>query len=349
MIRVAAGRSEDVDSACRRLAITRDAGLQWIVERIDERGRVAEAERFSSYSRLPWTLAVAGARPLAARVLSWIESNGLDENCDLPDNAANARYRERSAAYPVAMIAHGAWLLERFGTANRVLDRLRDYQSPATGGAYAERPTIRSSERQDLFPTMQLGMTALLAGRTEAATAAFEWLVRFHEAQPELPRRLYTGWDERGLIVDVPAEEEFESITDLTQPRQAFYNPGMAAAFCGRFLAATGDERARSLGRALLDLSIDGTPAQFDHSESRQICKFGWGAATMLEADPDGDHLPQVLRMAEWFHESQNADGSWHNSPFRSPQPSVGQLMDITVEFVLHVCTILCALEGMRW
>ncbi len=149
------------------------------------------------------------------------------------------------------------------------------------------------------------------------------------------------------MILDVPAEEEFELVTDLTQPRQAFYNPGMAAAFCGRYLAATGDERARALGRSLLELSIDGTPAQFDHSESRQICKFGWGAAAMLEADPDGAHLPQVLRMVDWFHESQNPDGSWHNSPFRTSDPTVGQLMDITVEFVLHVSTMLSALEGL--
>lgn len=350
MLRVLSTRPEDVNSACRKLTVTRDAGLRWIVERVDDQGRVADAEAYNSYCRLPWTLAVAGgSRPLAARVLTWIERNGLDRGADLPDTPANFRYRERWAAYPVAMIAHGAWLLERFETANRLMDRLRRYQSPATGGAYAEPPSRRRGERQDLFPTMQLGMTALLTGRLDVATATFDWLLRLYEAQPELPGRLYTGWDERGLIVDVPAGEEFDLVTDLTQPRQAFYNPGMAAAFCGRFLAATGDERARSLGRVLLDLSIDGTPAQFDHSESRQICKFGWGAAAMLEADPAGGHLPQVLRMAEWFDESQSPDGSWHNSPFRTPDPTAGQVMDITVEFVLHVSTLLNALEGQPW
>jgi hypothetical protein len=45
VIRVATDRAKEVDSACRKLAETRDAGLQWIVERIDEQGRAAEAER----------------------------------------------------------------------------------------------------------------------------------------------------------------------------------------------------------------------------------------------------------------------------------------------------------------
>jgi hypothetical protein len=189
-------------------------------------------------------------------------------------------------------------------------------------------------------------MTALTCGRREVADGCYRWISALHDAQPELPRRLYSGMDENGLITEIPAGLEFELLTDLEQPRQAFYNPGIAASFLARYFMQTGEERARELGRSFLRLSAEATDRQYDHTESKQVCKFGWGAALMAEADPAGDHLRWAIRMGEWFADGQLPDGRWHNSPFLTPEPTDADDVEIGAEFVLHLTTILTALGG---
>ena len=341
--------TESVSSELQKKVRTcRDLGLSFLLDRVDEDGRPAGEP--VHHARLPWTLAVAGARPEAAAVLSWHEREILDGNGDFPAGDNRSRWSERWAAYPLAMLAMGAWILERYDTSEAIMGTLVDYQDPVTGGAYTQRPEIRSSQRQDLFPTAQLGMTALMTGRRQVAEGCFRWLSELFELQPELPNRLFSARDENGLISPHGEEPgsilEFEVITDFEKGRQAFYNPGIAAAFLGRYYGQTGDEVARDLGRGYLRLSAGGTEEQFDFSESMQICKFGWGVTHMAEVDPEGGHLPNVVRMAEWFIASQFDDGRWRNSPFLTPEPTIGGDMEITAEFVLHASTILNMLAG---
>jgi hypothetical protein len=324
----------------------RDAGTAWLLARIAPDGEPVGARERNGWYRVPWTLAVVGERETAAAVLSWAEREALTADGDLRAGAAQGAFTDRWASYPLALLATGAWHLERYDTALALIRTASTYQDPRSGGSLAERPELRRTSRQDLFPTAQLGMSALTVGRADIAEGAFRWLAALYDAQPELPRRLFTAWDEGGLMTDVPDELAFEVITDLHGRRQAFYNPGIAAAFLARYFQHSGDERARELGRRYLALSAEGGEGQFDYTESAQICKFGWGAALMHEADPEGGHLPHVLRMAEWFCDSQLEDGRWHDSPFLSPDPTEGDDLEITAEFVLHLTTILTALGG---
>ena len=331
---------------------SRDRGLRFLLERIDSEGRPAGDAMH--HARLPWTLAVAGARSEAAAVLSWHERELLDSSGDFLEGENRERWAVQWSSYPLAMLAIGAWHLERYDTANAIMDTLRAYQDPNSGGAYFQRPEVRTSLRQDLFPTAQLGMSALMTGRDDVAHGVFKWLGDLYAGQPDLPRRLYSATDDNGIL-ELSADElesevgiKFEILTDFEKGRQAFYNPGIAAAFLGRYYMRTGNKAAKQLAYDYLALSEQGTEAQFDYSESRQICKFGWGAAHMLEADPDGGQLTNVIRMANWFINAQEDDGRWHNSSFLTPNPTIGNDMETTTEFVLHTATLLSALVGMN-
>lgn len=325
---------------------SQDAGVAWMLSRIEADGEPAGGTERNGYYRVPLALALVGERERASAVLSWIERNGLTDDGDLVPGAAQGVFTDRWSSYPLALIASGAWHLEREDTALAIMRTLRSFQDPETGGAYAERPELRTTSRQDLFPTAQLGMTALTTGQRDVADRAFRWVARLYEAQPEFSQRLYTGWHEDGLVTDIDPSLEFELVTDFEKPRQAFYNPGIAAAFLARYFMQTGTTKARDLGRDFLRLSAEGTESQFDHTESRQICKFGWGASLMLLADPGGDHLRHVLRMAEWFVESQLDDGRWQNSPFLTPDPTDGDDLEVTAEFVQHVAIMRSAIGG---
>lgn len=323
-----------------------DAGCRWLVHRLGDDGHPGCGH--VHYYRLPWTLALTGYREPASRVLSWIERNALTPDGDLREEA-RVGFQDNWASYPLAIIATGAWHLERYDTALRITDTLRDFQDPDAGGAYAQHPSTRTSRRQDLFPTAQLGMTGLTTGRRELADGAFRWLSSLYAAQPDLPSRLYTATEgDQLLAVD---EEDpalaWQTITDFTQPRQAFYNPGIAAAFLARYYMVTRDEAAKDLARNYLSLTEGGTERQFDSSESVQVCKFGWGVAAWLDASPEPSWHRHAVRMGHWFLEAQNEDGSWDNSPFLMEDGARDDIrVEITAEFVQHLVTIVAALGG---
>jgi hypothetical protein len=335
-------------SSATELFDARKSGVEWILRHLDDDGKPVGAEVDNMYYRVPWALADGGERGAAAAVLSWIEEHALDADGDLRDGAPRRRSTANYATYHLAIIAMGAWLLTRYDTANAIMDLLeKDYQHTESGGAYSFRPEARTSSRQDLFPTAQLGYTALMTGRGATADKCYGWFRRLYDAQPALPDLLYATWDDAGLVTDAGDEDRFDRVTDFRAPRQAFYNPGISAAFLGRYGAATRTTPPFDLARAFLVLSERGTAAQFDHAESRQICKYGWGTAVMLECAPDGkDFLPAVERMADWYVACQDPDGSWTNSPFVTPHPTDADRLEITAELVQHSSAVLTALRG---
>ena len=335
------------DTLTSELAAGVDRACNWLVDRIGPDGH--PGAKHCHYYRLPWALALAGRRTEAAAVLSWVEREALDPIGDVRPNARTG-FETSWASYPIAILASGAWHLERYDTANRLADRLSAYQHPEFGGAFAAHPDHRGDERQDLFPTAQLGMTGLTTGRAELAHGAYRWFQRLWAAQPDLPHRLYSSTNGPDLITETGGDERlaFQVVTDFTEPRQAFYNPGIAAAFLGRYAMATGDREALTLAQQFLDLTVTGTEAQFDASDSVQVCKFGWGASVLLEATGDQQYFDHASRMGRWFLDAQNDDGSWDNSPFlmeRADDPESVRV-EVTAEFVQHLISVLNGIGG---
>lgn len=325
------------------------AGERWLLAHVDPEG--APAGDVGHSYRLPYTLVLLGRRQEAARVLAWMQREILTEDGDLAAGPMRAGFSERWSSYPLAIIAQAAWHLERYGLAHAILGRLRDFQHPDHGGAFAERPELRRTGRQDLFPTAQLGMTAILTGNDDMAAGAFSWISELYTLQPQLPEMLYSATDGEGaLLVDVPepddgGRERFGLITDLRRPRQAFYNPGIAAAFLARYADRYGSKEAAQLAGRYLELTENATAQQFDHRESVQVCKFGWGAANLYQVTGDVRFEAHAQRMARWFIEAQSPDGSWDNSPFLLPEgPTTGSRLEVTAEFVQHQIVIATAL-----
>jgi hypothetical protein len=320
-----------------------DRGCRYLLDRIDGSG--SPGARHCHYYRVPWALALSGHRREAAAVLSWVERNALEANGDLRPEA-RVGFDTHWSSYPLANLATGAWHLERYDTASLLAGRLAAFQHPELGGAYAAHPAHRADQRQDLFPTAQLGMTGITTGHLDLAHGAYRWIRLLYDSQPELPHRLYSATDGDRLITDIADDTmAWQVITDFGKARQAFYNPGIATAFLGRYHLATGDAEALDLAVKYLELTVSGTRAQFDHTDSVQVCKFAWGASVLYEATGEPTYLDHMLTMTRWFLDAQNEDGSWDNSPFlmalAAHPPSVR--IEVTAEFVQHLTTILNA------
>jgi hypothetical protein len=336
-----------VDDAKQRLRDIRDLGVTWLLGHIGPKGEPPYADQRNGYYRVPWTLAYVGEREAAAEVLSWIERSALTTEGDLVEGPAREPWITQWASYPLAIIAQGAWALERYDTAQAVMATLRtSFQDSKTGGAYQERPEARATHKQFLFPTAQLGLAGIMTGQADIADGAFHWFQDLLKAQPSLPQKLYTSWGPGGLVTDLGPEDRWKGLTDFRQPRQAFYNPGIGAAFLSRYFMISGDTSARQMALDLLKLSANGTEDQFNYWESMQICKFGWGSAMALEIDPSKQHVNNVLRMTQWYSNSQAPNGTWVPSGFLEPNPTDSDAMEKTAEHVLWVSMMLSSLAG---
>lgn len=330
-----------VAEAEARLAEMTALGVEYLLRNIGPHGEPAFADVLSCYHRLPWTLAYVGERGAAASVLSWIERNALTSDGDLREGVARDYWVDKAATYALSIIAQGAWLLERYDTSLAVMGRLRSLQAP-NGGAYWERPEARAKDWQVLFPTAQLGMTAITTGQLDMADAVYRWFAELWAAQPDLPKALYTATNELGLVTD----QSYLTVIDFAKPRQAFYGPGIAAAFLSRYAMVRGDAGAARIAADLLALHLGATDDQFSYWESTGICKFGFGSAMMLEIAPSEQLLRNVIRMTQWYSDSQQTDGTWVQRSALRPVPEPAHVLEKTAEHVLWVAMMRQSLAG---
>lgn len=342
------GLQAETQRVNKRLEEARSRGVEWLVAKIGDDGEPVGGREVNSYFRVPWALAVAGRRAEAAGVLSWVEREALTAEGDLRPGAAQKPWTTADASYPLPQLAIAAWQLERYDTASSIMDTMSKFQHAGTGGAFVERPEpeYRISRRQDLLCTSQLGMAALMTGRRSMAEAAYHWTYSLWQAQPELPERLYVAWDDRGLVTEFPEELNYSLVTDFRKPRQAFFNPGIGAAFLARYYMSTGTKGALPIAKGLLELSEKGTDAQYDYPDTVQVGKFAWGAAAMLEVEDSERYLKILHMMGDWYADSQLEDGSWLPSLWRTPKPADPDKLWKTAEHVLHITTMLTAMGG---
>jgi len=263
----------------------------------------------------------------------------------VPENARSAvRNRLNDAR-----LRGASWLVDRIGQDGAPLghDQGNSWWRLSWSLVWAGEIDLRDRDPaggEEWMKTCQAGITALTTGRDDVAHGVYRFLRSAYDAQPELPRRLYTMMVDGAVVTTFQLAGAFTHVVDFSLSRQAYYQPGIAAAFLAGYGSRFNAPDAIQLGRDLLELNVKGTSQQFDDPESVQISKFGWGEAAMLQADPDGGHLPHVMQMANWFIDRQNEDGSWSPSSFMVAAPSDRDKLWKTSEHLMIVSMIQAAL-----
>lgn len=333
----------DRNAAAARYRASADRAAQWLLNRIDDHGAPQGAEQRNSWWRVPWALTVGGHRGAASSLLSWAERTSITDEGDLVDGAAGGGHPV-TPVYQLSHLALAAHLLNRFDTAELLYQRIvSTYYNDKTGGVYFYRDPATPNE--DILFTAQLGLISTLMGHLDVAHQVFGWFERLWQAQPELDQlRLYTTWRDGTLL----REETPLNLVDFTKERQFYFQPGGAAAFLGDYAARTGRREPIEIATGLMRLNVEGTPRQFDDPDSVHICKFGWGAAEMLTADPSGDWERHATRMGDWFVDRQRPDGAWDPSLFTlTAEPTDLDRMWKTAEHLMEIAQIEVALRGV--
>ena len=92
----------------------------------------------------------------------------------------------------------------------------------------------------------------------------------------------------------------------IDNPRQAFFNIGIAAAFLARLTMATGDAQWNALGGRYLEFAYRVSDGMY---ETAQVGKVGWGAALAYGVGGDERHLQLAERVGEAMVAQQDASG----------------------------------------
>lgn len=322
----------------------RDRGVAWLSDRVGDDGAPEGADLGNSWWRAPWALAVGGAPDVAVAMMSWIERHALTDGGALRPGPYDAP-ASTSPVYHLSPLAIAASLLERYDTADAVMDGMLPYVDPTSGGVFEHRPHDQDP-LQDTLKTAQFGVSALLTRRTDLAEAVYGWLSTNFAEQPELPAKLYTSRRHGALVTEFPESERSARVVDFAARQQFYFHPGISAAFLSGYYRQTGDEAALALARSYLALNQAGTDEQFDDPTSVQICKFGWGAAVTYTVDPDPALRPWVVRSGEWFRRRQEANGSWAPASFMAPNPGLLDYYWKTAEHVMELSYIVSALSA---
>ena len=327
--------------ATDRARSARDRALRWLLAHVDSNGRPIDADVKNGWGRVPWALASSGELEAAASVVGWAESTS-----QFGDDGNFVEGPLRPAmlpSYPLSHYAIGCWMVGATGPALRTMNAVREMQDTTGGIPLAPGP---DNPFFDLLQTAQAGAAALFTGQQDVADAAYRWIANCVAQQPELDQgRLYPLCTGEKLVTDFPDGLAFLALTDFSQPKQTYFNPGMAAVFLSSYSQAREEPGAMALAEKLLELNLKGSDEhQFHDRDSVQICKFGWGVAAMQLAQPDGPWLEHVVRMAHWFADWQEVDGSWAPARFMSPTPDDVDKTVKTAEHIVEVNAILTAL-----
>lgn len=332
-----------VELAIDRAKATRDRGVRWILSKISGSGKPVDAEVRNGWSRVPWALIGAGEIETATKVISWVENSGqFNEQGDFTDNTEQPVGLWRW--YWLAHYAHGAWLSGNYSLSVRTMKTIARVQDEYGGIPIHIQEDLSYT---DLLSTSQAGITAILTGEDDIANSVYLWIKNMWEQQPYIKEGiLYLLCIEDRLVIDVPQGREFIGFVDYSKPKQAYFNSGIAAAFMAAYSQKTGDDKAIELAEKFLLLNAKGTEQQFEDKSSVQICKYGWGLAELLLAQPDKKEywLDDLVRMVHWFSDWQKDDGSWGPSSFLTPEPGDVDKLGKTAEHVMELNIMIASL-----
>jgi hypothetical protein len=310
-----------------RLVDARDRGAEYLLSRQRADGAVGEpGEGLGCYYKASYAFAASGRTAAGARLVAWIRRHMFS-----PEGDVRGEFERGPLSfvytYPNAWIVCGAQKLGQLDVARRGVDFIATLQDGETGGFRTQLDKPQSV--QDVMSACMSGMAALYAGHLDVARGVARFLATVWEAQPEPEAALYYIYRPgSGLVTETEPEKVKNIVVRVAEPRQRYFQIGIATAFLTKLAQATGDDAHLGLARSYLELAFHATDAMY---ETAQVGKVGWGAAMLYGATGDERVGGLAARAGEALLDQQNDDGSWDNTGGFSTEAVRDE---VTAEFV---------------
>jgi len=322
----------------------RDRGIAWLLKQQDTDGSIAKHLGIGCYYRAPWAFAVTGYDKAALRLVEWIRNHMFAANGDFVGDFSRGGYEKNYYAYPNANLIYGAHILRQFDLSYGGMRFMLTLQDAENGGFFNRCDEMGPTGKQEIWNTCQAGLTCLVTGHLSAAQKVGAFLKKMWEAQPEPETKLYRMFTPtQGLITDLsslPVGEVGEYVVDATGRRQAYFVPGIAAAFLARLYMATGLDEHLALAESYIQFAMRCSDDQFMRP---QVGKVGWGASLLYEITKKYEYRDLAFRVGDYLLDNQFPEGYWLNV---HPAIEYHNVLEVTFEFVVHMDTIGTALTA---
>lgn len=318
----------------------RDRGAAWLKAQMNPDGSIGKPEDGYGFYRAPWAFTLVGDTESAAAICGWIRANMRMEDGRIggPVRTALDAY-----AYRDATLAVGAHLAMQYDLSLGLIDYLAAWQDSTSGGSPNDLGTDGlPGDDMDIPYACGPGFAFISTGRLDEARAVYRFLKNIYEAQPELPDRFFYTWsrEKQAIITDFPDEKRMWYVVENQRDeKQRWTIGGISAGFLCRLYLADPNPEYIELARKYQAFSMAATDAQFKYA---QVCKSSWGSSLLYQITGEPEYEAWTLRMGDWYAETQHADGFWQWPGYES----LGSRIELTLEFVMHVDTLISGLSS---
>jgi hypothetical protein len=233
-------------------------------------------------------------------------------------------------------------MLQQYDLSIGLMPSLLRWQDPVSGGFANDLTEQGPSDEMDIPYACGPGLACLITGDLTSARRVAAFLRTLYDAQNQLPDRFFPFWSRERQAPIRNGDHGFQPrflVENQADRMQRWTIGGIAAAFLGRLHQAEPDADRLTLARAYQAFSMAATDAQFRYPSA---CKSSWGAAVLYEITGDEVYLEWLGRFARWYLDAQEPEGYWH--PW--VENNRGQVIEITLEFVVHLATLTGAVRG---
>jgi hypothetical protein len=319
----------------------RKAG-RWLIGHMNADGSLGDPSEGFKFYRAPWAFTLLGEPDTGSAVCGWVRNNLLTADGDL---SSPARVVRTAWAYADATFIVGAHMLQQYDLSIGLMPALLRWQDPQSGAFGNDRLADGSmSDEMDIPFACGAGFACLITGNLEAARKVAQFLHTIYDAQPDIASKFYCFWSRsrQAPITEADADFQLRFVVENDVDRmQRWTFGGIAAAFLCRLYLAEPNERYLDLARKYQAFSMAATDAQFSYPSA---CKSSWGAALLYQVTGEEQYLDWLGRFGRWYLDAQEPDGYWH--PW--VEETVGDVINITLEYVMHVLTLTGAVNSRR-
>lgn len=326
---------DDIEAACRR-------ATRWVLAQQRSSGVIGDPALGFKYYRGPWALALMGEIGPALALCDWIRENLLREG----RLDGDLRILQDGWAYRDSVLIVGSQMLGQYDLSHGLVESLCFWQDPISGGfANDATPEGQGSDEMDIPYAAGPGLALLATGRLAEARRVADFLGAMYTAQSAMPDRFYCFWSreaQRPIIESDPSFEQRFVVDQRADRMQRWTIGGIAAGFLGRLYLADPQPGYLDLARKYQAFSMDATDAQFKYPS---VCKSSWGASLLYQITGEDEYLDWLLRMGQWYLETQDEGGWWHPWVERT----TADVIEITLEFIMHLRVLRGAMApGLR-
>jgi len=317
----------------------RDRGTAWLLRQLNADGSLGDPKDGFHYYRAPWTFSLVGETEAAAAVCGWIRRHlrTADGRIEGPLRVFQDAYAYRNSALIV-----GAHLAGQYDLSHGLMADLLSWQDPASGAFPDDRLADGTgSDNMDIPYACGPGFACLATGHLDAARKVAGFLRTIYAAQPALPDRFYYAWSRsrQQVITEYPEKDHrWYVVENQVAKPQRWTIGGIAAGFLCRLYLADPRPEHLELARKYEAFSMAATPGQFDHAA---VCKSSWGSSLLYEVTGEDQYLQWTYRMGDWYVRTQEPDGHWTFG-----RRTRGELIELTLEFVMHLDTLISGLAS---